>query len=107
MSSFPHSAGPCVSVIMPVYNEAATVQNVVNVVLEQPSVQELIIVDDCSRDGSWEVLQKIAQTEPRVKIFRHDVNKGKGAALRTGISQASATLVLIQDADLEYDPGEY
>jgi len=67
----------------------------------------LIIVDDCSRDGSWEVLQKIALTEPRVKIFRHDMNRGKGAALRTGISHASAALVLIQDADLEYDPGEY
>jgi glycosyltransferase involved in cell wall biosynthesis len=107
MSSFPHSPGPCVSVIMPVYNEAATVQNVVNVVLEQPCVQELIIVDDCSRDGSWEVLQKITQSMPKVKIFRHDQNQGKGAALRTGIEKATAQFVLIQDADIEYDPGEY
>lgn len=102
-----HSSSPCVSVVMPVYNEAATVANVINVVLQQSSVQELIIVDDCSRDGSWEVLKKIAESDPRIKVFHHDVNQGKGAALRTGISKATATLVLIQDADLEYDPNEY
>ena len=105
--SLPHSTEPCVSVIMPVYNEAATVENVIAVVLQQPCVQELIIVDDCSRDGSWEVLQKITQNMPRVKIFHHDRNQGKGAALRTGIEKAAARLVVIQDADLEYDPGEY
>ena len=92
---------------MPVYNEAATVAGVVDVVLRQPCVQELIITDDCSKDGSWDVLQKIAAGEPRVKIFHHEVNQGKGAALRTGISKAGAKLVLIQDADLEYDPNEY
>jgi glycosyltransferase involved in cell wall biosynthesis len=92
---------------MPVYNEAATVAKVVGVVLQQPCVQELVVVDDCSRDGSWEVLHNIAQTEGRVKVFRHDMNQGKGAALRTGISKATAGIVLIQDADLEYDPNEY
>jgi glycosyltransferase involved in cell wall biosynthesis len=92
---------------MPVYNEAATVAGVVEVVLRQPCVQELIITDDCSKDGSWDVLQKIAATDSRVKIFHHEVNQGKGAALRTGISKASAPIVLIQDADLEYDPNEY
>ncbi|HWB58870.1 MAG TPA: glycosyltransferase family 2 protein [Chthoniobacteraceae bacterium] len=92
---------------MPVYNEAATVQNVIEVVLRQPCVQELIIVDDCSRDGSWEVLQKITAGDPRIRIFHHDYNQGKGAALRTGISKATAKFVLIQDADLEYDPDEY
>ena len=92
---------------MPVYNEAATVASVVAVVLQQPCVQELIIVDDCSSDGSWSALEKIAATESRVKIFHHKVNQGKGAALRTGISKAGASLVLIQDADLEYDPNEY
>jgi len=101
------SSPPCVSVIMPVYNEAATVASVVGVVLRQPCVEELIIVDDCSSDGSWAELQKIAAAEPRVKIFHHEVNQGKGAALRTGISKATALLVLIQDADLEYDPNEY
>ena len=92
---------------MPVYNEAATVASVIAVVLQQPCVQELIIVDDCSSDGSWGALEKIAATESRVKIFHHEVNQGKGAALRTGISKAGASLVLIQDADLEYDPNEY
>lgn len=92
---------------MPVYNEAATVADVVGVVLRQSSVEELIIVDDCSKDGSWEVLQRLASEYPRVKILRHEKNQGKGAALRTGISQANASLVLIQDADLEYDPNEY
>jgi glycosyltransferase involved in cell wall biosynthesis len=105
--SFPHSTGPCVSVIMPVYNEAATVADVIAVVLQQPCVQELIVVDDCSGDGSWEVLQKLAEAEPRIKAFHHEENQGKGAALRTGIAQAAAQFVLIQDADLEYDPGEY
>lgn len=92
---------------MPVYNEAATVAKVIGVVLAQPSVRELIVIDDCSRDGSYEVLCKLAQDDPRIKTFRHEINQGKGAALRTGISKASAPIVLIQDADLEYDPGEY
>ena len=92
---------------MPVYNEAATVGQVIQKVLAQHPVQELIAVDDASRDTTWEVLQKIAAVEPRLKLFRHPVNRGKGAALRTGIEQASADYVIIQDADLEYDPAEY
>jgi len=103
----PQTSVSTVSVVMPVYNEAATVANVIAVVLQQPSVRELIIVDDCSKDGSWEVLQKTAAADSRIKIFRHEVNRGKGAALRTGISKAESPIVLIQDADLEYDPGEY
>lgn len=105
--SFPPSKEPCVSVVMPVYNEAATVHEVISVVLKQPCVQELIITDDCSKDGTWDVLKKIAESDPRIKVFHHDVNQGKGAALRTGISKTTANLVLIQDADLEYDPYEY
>jgi glycosyltransferase involved in cell wall biosynthesis len=97
---------PCVSVIMPVYNEAATVVEIARIVLEQPCVAELIIVDDASSDGTWAALQAFA-TESRVKMFRHEFNQGKGAALRTGISRATAELVVIQDADLEYDPTEY
>ena len=92
---------------MPVYDEAATVATVIATVLRQPSVQQLIVVDDCSKDGSWQVLQDLAKADPRIRAFHHDVNQGKGAALRTGISHATSPIVLIQDADLEYDPAEY
>lgn len=97
----------CLSVVMPVYNEAATIAEVVRVVLAQRPVQELVIVDDCSTDGTWNQLQPLAQNEPRIKLIRHTLNEGKGAALRTGIQHVSARIVIIQDADLEYDPAEY
>lgn len=92
---------------MPVYNEAATVAEVIAIVLAQPSVAELICVNDCSSDGSGAVLDKLAAADPRIRAFHHEVNKGKGAALRTGISHATAPIVIIQDADQEYDPSEY
>jgi glycosyltransferase involved in cell wall biosynthesis len=97
----------CLSVIMPVYNEAATVTEIIRRVLQQDPVQELIIVDDCSSDTTLEVLRKLASEEGRIRLFSHDVNRGKGAALRTGFKEARADVVIIQDADLEYDPGEY
>ena len=98
---------PCLSVVMPVFNEAATVADVIKTVLAQRPVQQLVIVDDASNDGTWEKLQPFAQTEPRIKLVRHEVNQGKGAALRTGFAQATSPIVIVQDADLEYDPAEY
>lgn len=92
---------------MPVYNEAGTVANVIRRVLAQPCVRELVTVDDCSSDGSLKVLEDLARKDDRIKPFHHEVNQGKGAALRTGISKATSPIVLIQDADLEYNPDEY
>jgi glycosyltransferase involved in cell wall biosynthesis len=98
---------PCLSVVMPVYNEAATVDQVIRTVLAQRPVQELIIVDDCSKDGTWDVLQKMERETKRIRLIRHEKNQGKGAALRTGIKHATSPIVIIQDADFEYNPAEY
>jgi len=97
----------CLSVIMPVYNEAKTVEEVIRKVIEQPEVAELITVNDASQDGTGDVLRELAKSLPRMKVIEHSVNQGKGAALRTGISHATQPYVLIQDADLEYDPEDY
>ena len=98
---------PCLSVVMPVYNEAATVAELIKIVLAQRPVRQLIIVDDASTDGTWEKLQAATNGDVRVTLVRHEKNQGKGAALRTGFAQAIAPVVMVQDADLEYDPTEY
>ncbi len=98
---------PCLSVVMPVYNEEATVAEVLLAVLQQRPVLEIIVVDDASRDQTWDRLQQLAKDHPRLKLFRHEQNQGKGAALRTGFRHITAPIVIVQDADLEYDPSEY
>ena len=100
------NTNPNVAVIMPVFNERATVEAVLRLVLAQSCVVEVVVVDDCSTDGTFEVLTYAAAAEQRIRLHRHDRNQGKGAALRTGISKASADIVLIQDADLESFAGE-
>jgi len=98
---------PCLAVVIPVYNEESTVEKLLNIVLKQRPVQEVIVVDDASKDNTWEILQKVASKDQRIKLFRHEFNQGKGAALRTGFSKVTAPFVIVQDADLEYDPTEY
>ena len=98
---------PCLSIVVPVFNEAATIAGVIRTVLAQPLVREVVIVEDGSADGTWEALQPLQKEDARVKLFRHEKNRGKGAALRTGFAQVTAAIVLVQDADLEYDPTEY
>ncbi|MCU0857252.1 MAG: glycosyltransferase family 2 protein [Pontiellaceae bacterium] len=95
------------SIVMPVYNEEKTIETVVREVLKQGCVTELVVVDDCSADGTWSKLSDLKGTDPRLHIFRHEFNQGKGAALQTGFRKASGDIVGIQDADLEYDPAEY
>jgi len=97
------------SIVIPVYNEATTIVEILNLVagIDVGIDKELIVVDDCSKDGTREVLKAVAGEHPEWRVLFHDINRGKGAALRTGFAAATGDFVLIQDADLEYDPREY
>jgi 2-polyprenyl-3-methyl-5-hydroxy-6-metoxy-1,4-benzoquinol methylase len=97
--------GRCLSVVMPAYNEAATVETVIRQVLASPYVQELVVVDDGSTDDTVAIVESI--DDARVRLFVQPMNLGKGAALRRGFAEVTAPYVIVQDADLEYDPEEY
>lgn len=97
------------SVVIPVYNERGTIRELLNAVEKihlSALKKEVIVVDDCSADGTRDILRSLGD-DPRYRIFFHDRNKGKGAALRLGFSKVTGDFVIIQDADLEYDPGDY
>jgi glycosyltransferase involved in cell wall biosynthesis len=95
------------SVVIPVYNEVKTLHVLVDKVREVPIPKQIILVDDRSTDGTTEMLREWQQTQPDLSIYFHKVNRGKGAALRTGFEKATGDIVLVQDADLEYNPAEY
>ena len=99
------------SVVIPVYNEEQTIAELVkrvqSVDLGPQVVKELVLVNDCSKDGTGAQIDKLAKEWPNLRALHHEVNKGKGAALRTGFEAATGDMVIVQDADLEYDPNEY
>jgi len=101
---------PILSVVIPVYNEAATIARVIERVRKAPIElpMELVVVDDASSDGTRAILEQLAAEGPSdLRLLTHPVNRGKGAAVRTGLAAVRGEIVLIQDADLEYDPRDY
>ena len=96
-----------ISVVMPVFNEKNTMLEVIDRVKKVSIDKEIIIVDDCSSDGTQEILRKVSNDYKDIKVLFHEKNQGKGAALRTGFKHVQGDIVIIQDADLEYDPEEY
>jgi glycosyltransferase involved in cell wall biosynthesis len=97
---------PYLSVLIPAYNEGRTLERVIDAVLKVPEDLEIVLIDDGSSDDTWSVMESRVDGN-RVRSVRHDVNRGKGAAIRTGLTHARGHIVLIQDADLEYSPDDY
>ncbi len=96
-----------ISIVIPCYNEMHTIRAILDLVqaVDMPHEREIIVVDDCSKDGTRQFLSELQ--EENIKVVLHEVNQGKGAALRTGFANATGDVIIIQDADLEYDPNEY
>jgi len=107
LSLYPIPAGFKLSVVIPVYNEERWIREVVRRVQEVPIPKELVIVDDCSKDNSRAILKELEAEQPNIRLFFQPHNQGKGAALREGFKHAGGDIVVVQDADLEYDPAEY
>lgn len=101
------SERPQLSVLIPAYNEEKTIARVVERVNSVDVSTEIIIVDDCSADGTRDILRSMAEADPSLKVLFHDRNRGKGAAIRTALAEAIGDMVIVQDADMEYDPIEY
>lgn len=98
---------PLLSVVIPAYNEVATIDRLIATVVDVDLDKEIIVVDDSSTDGTQELLTSLQAAHPSLRVLRHEKNRGKGAALRTGFAEARGRFVIVQDADLEYDPSEY
>jgi glycosyltransferase involved in cell wall biosynthesis len=101
-----NSVESCLSVVIPAYNEEKTLRHVVNKVLGLAVLQEIVIVNDASSDRTGEIANELAAQHPRVSVFHHPVNRGKTEALKTGFKNTKGSLVIVQDADLEYNPDE-
>jgi glycosyltransferase involved in cell wall biosynthesis len=106
MSTEKRKHSDCLSVVVPVYNEEASLEQVVRKLLVLPYLLEIIIVDDCSTDRSVDIARALGQADPRVRVAQQNKNSGKTAALRAGFALTQGEIVIVQDADLEYDPAE-
>lgn len=104
---YPLPEGFKLSVVIPVYNEERWIRTIIERVQAVPIPKEIILVDDCSKDGTRDILKNEMEKVPNITVIYHEKNQGKGAALRTGFRQATGDVVIVQDADLEYDPAEY